>query len=96
MASRFVHHVISLVALACIVAMILACRQVVKVAERAGSDLWPNACDPEDSKALCTAVKTCFEEHPASTCREYERVANQLMKPNPLLGPNGAAEALKY
>jgi hypothetical protein len=88
MASRYVTVVSVLVAVACIAAMLLACKQP-----------WPQVfetCDPQDSKALCTAVKTCFEEHSASTCREYERVANQLMKPNPLLGPNGAAEALKY
>ena len=82
MASRFVRHVVSIVALTCTAAMIFGCRQ---------------ACDPADSKAICAAVQECFESHPAAACRERERIAIQISKPNPLLGPtNGAAEALKY
>jgi hypothetical protein len=82
MTSRFVRHVVSIGALTCIAAMIFGCRQ---------------ACDPADSKAICAAVKECFESHPAAACRERERIAIQISKPNPLLGPtNGAAEALKY
>jgi hypothetical protein len=87
MASKYVSVVSILVAVACAAAMLLACTQP-----------WPQVekCDPADSAAVCTAVKTCFEEHPASACRQYERVANQLLKPSPLLGPNGAANALRY
>jgi hypothetical protein len=82
MTSRFVCHVVSIVALTCTAAMIFGCRQ---------------ACDPADSKAICAAVQECFESHPAAACRERERIAIQISKPNPLLGPtNGAAEALKY
>jgi hypothetical protein len=81
MTSRFV-SVSPLIALACIAAMIFGCRQ---------------ACDPADSKAICAAVQECFEYHPAAACRERERIAIQVSKPNPLLKDDGgAAQALKY
>jgi hypothetical protein len=83
MISRFVRHVVSIAALTCTGAMIFGCRQ---------------ACDPADSKAMCTAVKECFEEHPVSTCREYESIALQMSKPNPKLKElyQGTAQGLKY
>jgi hypothetical protein len=47
---------------------------------------------------MCTAVKECFEEHPVSTCREYESIALQMSKPNPKLKElyQGTAQGLKY
>jgi hypothetical protein len=61
---RFVRAVSLLVAIACIAAMIFACRQ---------SRL--EACDPADSKAVCAQALKCLESHPASVCREYEKDA---------------------
>jgi hypothetical protein len=54
------------------------------------------ACDPANSKAVCAAVQECFESHPAAACRERERIAIQVSKPNPALKDaySGGAEAL--
>jgi hypothetical protein len=82
---RFVRVIVSIVAVACIAAMLFACRKTRL-----------EACDPADSKAICAAVQECFESSPSAVCREHERWAIQMSKPNPMLGPNGAAKALTY
>jgi len=88
MASRYVNVVSIIIALACAAAILFACLQP-----------WPEVserCDPQDSKAICTAVKQCFDEHPASLCREYEHTEILLSKPNPALYDTGTAQGLNY
>jgi hypothetical protein len=54
------------------------------------------ACDPADSPAICVQVQKCFESAPVEACRDAERTAIQISKPNPLLQDDGAAKALTY
>ena len=54
------------------------------------------ACDTADSAAICAQVQKCFEAAPVDRCREAERNAIQMSKPNPLLQDDGAAKALNY
>jgi hypothetical protein len=83
MASRFVRHVVSIVALTCTAAMIFGCRQ---------------ACDPADSKGVCAAVQECFESSPVAACREREQWAIQVSKANQELKKaySGGEKALNY
>jgi hypothetical protein len=53
-------------------------------------------CDTADSHAICAQVQKCFESAPVDACREAERNAIQMSKPNPLLQDDGAAKALNY
>jgi hypothetical protein len=85
---RFVKLLLLVVASACIAAMLAA--------------LWPrwlgesHACDPADTKAVCTGLQECFNSHSAVVCRDAERIAIQISKPDPALYNNGAAKALTY
>jgi hypothetical protein len=54
------------------------------------------ACDTADSPAICAQVQKCFDSAPVAACRDAERTAIQMSKPNPLLQDNGAAKALNY
>lgn len=94
--SGFVHKILS-GACAMSITLFCGCRRLPEAIVSPSTALYGHeACDTGDSPAICVQVQKCFESAPADTCRDAERTAIQMLKPNPMLGPNGAAQALKY
>jgi hypothetical protein len=56
-----------------------------------------HSCDPADSKALCIQVQNCYDSGASPfACREAEKDALQLAKPDPGVVDKDAGKALTY
>jgi hypothetical protein len=94
--SRFVDKILS-AACAMSITVFCGCRRLPEAIASPSTLLYGHeACDPADSKALCIAVQECFKSRPSAVCRDAERIAIQISKPDPSLYNNGAAKALTY
>jgi hypothetical protein len=94
--SRFAYKILS-GACALSITLFCGCRRLPEAIVSPSTALYGHeACDAADSAAICAQVQNCFESSPVEACRDAERTAIQMSKPNPLLQDNGAAKALNY